>query len=98
MTATKYVIEVLFEDPSAPNGVSQWVMQRAIETALRTLGQKKHKLGKIRNVFVEPLSGSLAMSVELVRALRQEAEDAAYNRVSEHEDSYQHDRDCYGHD
>lgn len=88
MTAQKYVIEILPPSGKATLGVSQWEMQQAIRAALLTLRHKKHQLGHITVASVEPMEGSLVCAVNLVKAIKQEAEQVACNKIDDHEDDH----------
>ena len=97
MTATKYVIELHFEDQHKINSISQWEMCQKIRTALKTISHKKHALPKLRMVDVKPMEGSLAAAVDLTRLIREEAEEAVRQSLWGHEDQYEH-KDAYDYD
>lgn len=86
----KYVVDLTIQtDGDVP---PVFMVKRAIETALRTLNQKKHKLGKVR-ATATPVEGSTAAVLELARCLREEMQENAQERVWQHEAEGRHDHD-----
>ena len=86
----KYIVDLTIEsDGDLP---STFMVKRAVETALRTLNQKKHKLGKVYP-SAYPLAGSTAAALHLVETLREEMKERATDAVSSHEEQESHN--CY---
>ncbi len=77
---SKYVIDICKEN-GENFSQSEWIITQAIRTALKTLSHKKHNLGNVKVLSVDPVQGSVGFAIDMVRAIKDEARDTTATAV-----------------